>query len=78
MGWIIFAGFVLWLIFRISAKKIHSAKDDFSGDTVGSLFLLETLIDDPGREEQIGNASMSEDDSFTEEWFDDDDRDGDC
>lgn len=77
MGWIIFAGFVLWLIFRIS-NKADNIKDDFSGDTIGSLFLLETLIDDRGREEQIDNASMSEDDSFTEEWFEADDRDGDC
>jgi hypothetical protein len=78
MGWIIFAGFILWLIFRISTKKIPSTKDDFSGDTVESLFLLETLIDDRGREEQIYNTSMTEDDPFTEEWLEDDDRDGYC
>lgn len=47
MGWIFVAGFIVWLLSRCGKKQVDTTKDDFSGDTAGSLFLLDTLIDHP-------------------------------
>ena len=71
MGWLFVAGFVVWLLSRCGKKQIDATKDDFSGNTVGSLFLLDNLID---RDEDGDNGNhASEDDCRSEEWFDDDD-----
>jgi hypothetical protein len=72
MGWILVAGFVVWLLSRCIKKQVDATKDDFSGNTVGSLFLLENLIDHPDRDD---DREISVRDDWTpdvEEWFDDD------
>ncbi len=71
MGWLFVAGFVVWLLSRCGKKQVDATKDDFSGNTVGSLFLLDNLID---RDEDRDNGDhASGDDYHQEEWFDDDD-----
>jgi len=71
MGWLFVAGFVVWLLSRCGKKQVDATKDDFSGNTVGSLFLLENVIDrDEGRD---SGDHASGDDCRSEEWFDDDD-----
>lgn len=73
MGWIFAAGFVVWLLSRYGKKQVDATKDDFSGNTVGSLFLLENLIDHPDRDEDRENGGHAAgDDCHSEEWFDDD------
>lgn len=73
MGWILTAVFIIWLISRCNGEEGGGQKDDLSGDSVGSLFLLENLIDYPERDEEVDNTNHdSGDDLHSGEWLDHD------
>lgn len=48
-----------------------SNRDDFSGDTVGSLFLLENVVDKLSGEDWIDRKQELGSDCDSEEWFED-------
>ena len=90
MGWIVFLAVVIYIVYRLFCRKnpqydesnqnvldqpaSKKEDDDFAGDSVGALFLMEEFIDPGIGEHKSANQGLAqneqrEDDFFEEEFF---------
>ncbi len=76
---ILLAGCIAYLFFLrknhgSNSPEVLSGKDDFAGDSLHSIFLLEDIVDPDVGDQEVTNHGVSKSEQIEKDYFDDEDE----